>query len=91
MKFEVEKAFARDFRKIKNREPALAISETIEQVSEASNIKEIANLRKLTGHRSAFRIRIGDYRIGVIIEKVLSTLSHLPIEKKSTNVSPNHT
>ena len=69
MKFEVEKAFARDFRKIKSRELALAISETIEQVSEASNIKEIANLKKLTGYRSAFRIKIGDYRIGVIIEK----------------------
>jgi len=69
MKFEVEKAFARDFRKLKSRELAIAISEAIMQVSEATTTKEIANLKKLTGYRSAFRIRIGDYRIGVIIEK----------------------
>lgn len=68
MKFEVEKAFAKDFRKIKSRELAMAISETILHVSKAATIKEITNLKKLTGYKSAFRIRIGDYRIGVIIE-----------------------
>ncbi|HAH22619.1 MAG TPA: hypothetical protein DCL77_02450 [Prolixibacteraceae bacterium] len=61
MKFEVEKAFARDFRKLKNKELAIAITQAILQVSEASTIKEIANLKKLTGYRSAFRIRINDY------------------------------
>jgi mRNA interferase RelE/StbE len=69
MKFEVEKAFAKDFRKLKNRELAIAISEAIIQVSGAATIKDIANLKKLTGYKSAYRIRIGDYRIGVIIEK----------------------
>ncbi|HEY3370147.1 MAG TPA: type II toxin-antitoxin system RelE/ParE family toxin [Prolixibacteraceae bacterium] len=73
MKFEFEKAFARDFRKLKNKELAIAITEAILQVSEASATKEIANLKKLTGYRSAFRIRIGDYRIGVIIEKNIVT------------------
>ena len=73
MKFEVEKAFAKDFRKLKNRELAIAISEAILQVSEASSTKEIANLKKLTGYKSAFRIRIGDYRIGITIEKSIVT------------------
>jgi mRNA interferase RelE/StbE len=31
-------------------------------------LKDIINLKKLSGYKSAFRIRIGDYRIGVIIE-----------------------
>jgi mRNA interferase RelE/StbE len=69
MNFEFEKAFARDFRKVKSRELASSISEVIKQVSEASKPDEITNLKKLTGYKSAFRIRIGDYRIGVIIEK----------------------
>jgi len=68
MKFEFEKAFVRDFRKLKSKELARAISETIKQVSEASTANEITNLKKLTGYKSAFRIRIGDYRIGVIIQ-----------------------
>ena len=73
MKFEVEKAFAKDFRKLKSKELAIAISEVINQVSEASTTLEIANLKKLTGYKSAFRIRIGDYRIGIIIEKNIVT------------------
>ncbi len=69
MNFEIEKAFARDFRKLKSKELASSISLIIKQVSEASNQQEIPNLKKLTGYKSAYRIRIGDYRIGVIIER----------------------
>jgi mRNA interferase RelE/StbE len=69
MNFEIEKAFAKDFRKLKSNELAQSISKVIKQVSNASAPDEIPNLRKLSGYKSAFRIRIGDYRIGVIIEK----------------------
>jgi len=73
MKFEIEKAFAKDYRKLKSKELALAITEVIKQVSEVSSTNEIVNLKKLTGYKSAFRIRTGDYRIGVIIEKNILT------------------
>lgn len=69
MNFEIEKAFARDFRKLKSKELASLISEIINQVSEASTPDEIPNLKKLSGYKSAFRIRIGDYRIGIVIER----------------------
>lgn len=69
MNFEFEKAFVRDFKKLKSKELASAISEAIKQVSDASTSSEINNLKKLSGYKSAFRIRIGDYRIGVIIER----------------------
>ena len=73
MNIEFEKAFVRDFRKLKSKELANSISEAIKQVSEASASNEIANLKKLSGYKSAFRIRIGDYRIGVIIETNIVT------------------
>jgi mRNA interferase RelE/StbE len=69
MNFEFEKAFVKDFQKLKNKELATAIVEAIKQVSDASNSNEITNLKKLSGYKSAFRIRIGDYRIGITIEK----------------------
>jgi mRNA interferase RelE/StbE len=69
MNFEIEKAFERDFRKLNSKELARSISEVIKQVSEASNLHEIPNLKKLTGYKSAYRIRIGDYRIGVVTER----------------------
>jgi mRNA interferase RelE/StbE len=73
MKFEFEKAFVKDFRKLKSKELANVISEVIKQVSEASKSNEIPNLKKLSGYKSAFRIRIGDYRIGVIIKNNVVT------------------
>lgn len=73
MKFEFEKAFVKDFRKLKSKELATAIVEAIKQVSDASNSSEITNLKKLSGYKSAFRIRIGDYRIGVVIENNIVT------------------
>ena len=69
MNLELEKAFARDFRKLKSKDLADSLSQAIKIVSEASSLHEITNLRKLTGYKSAYRIRIGDYRTGVIIEK----------------------
>lgn len=73
MNFEFEKAFVKDFRKIKDKELAHAITEAIKLVSKAATSQEIPNLKKLTGYKSAFRIRIGDYRIGVIIENNIVT------------------
>jgi mRNA interferase RelE/StbE len=69
MNFEIEKAFARDFKKVNSKELAASVSEVLKQVSEAASPEGIPNLKKLTGYKSAFRIRIRDYRIGVIIEK----------------------
>ena len=68
MNYDFEKSFVKDFRKLKSKELANAISQVIKQVSESSSVNDIINLKKLSGYQSAFRIRIGDYRIGVIIE-----------------------
>jgi len=73
MNFEFEKAFVKDFRKLKSKELANSILEVVKQVSEATSSSEIINLKKLSGYKSAFRIRIGDYRIGVIIENNILT------------------
>lgn len=73
MNFEFEKAFVKDFRKLKNKKLANAITEAIQLVSQASIPNEIPNLKKLIGYKSAFRIRIGNYRIGVIIESNMVT------------------
>jgi mRNA interferase RelE/StbE len=37
-------------------------------VMSAATIENIPNLKKLKGHVSAYRIRLGDYRIGLFIE-----------------------
>ncbi len=44
MNNEFEKAFVKDFRKLKNKELASAILEVVKQVSEVSSPVEIINL-----------------------------------------------
>ena len=34
----------------------------------ANSINDISNVKKLSGHKSAYRVRIGDYRVGIFID-----------------------
>jgi mRNA interferase RelE/StbE len=72
MEYRFEKAFVRDFKNLKNKNLAKAILESIKKVSDAQTIKKVPNLKKITGYKSAYRIRTGDYRIGLIIENNLA-------------------
>ena len=68
MEFQFEKAFERDFKKVKDKDLAKAILECVQKVSDAQTIKNIQNLKKISGHKSAYRIRAGNYRIGIRFE-----------------------
>ena len=68
MEFKFEKAFERDFKKVKDKNLAIAILECVQKVSKAQTINEITNIKKISGYKSAFRIRTGNYLIGIIVE-----------------------
>lgn len=79
MVYKFEKSFVRDFKKVNDKNLAIAILECVKGVSEAQELKDIRNLRKISGHKSAYRIRFGDYRIGLIIENneaIFSAFAH---------------
>ena len=59
--------FWKDVKKLKNRQVQRAVLEAIENVETAENLHQIRDLKRLKG-AVAYRIRIGDYRIGVLIE-----------------------
>ncbi|MCI0640733.1 MAG: type II toxin-antitoxin system mRNA interferase toxin, RelE/StbE family [Gemmataceae bacterium] len=62
------KSFARDLKKIKGNDIRERVQEVIEQVDEATELLGSRNLKKMTGTANYYRIRIGDYRIGVVVE-----------------------
>ena len=41
----------------------------ISTIEISNHLNEISGIKKLKGHKSAYRIRIGDYRIGLFYEK----------------------
>ncbi len=69
MILDFKKSFAKDLKKRKTDKPLLErVRNVIQEVEEAQDIHSIRNLKKLKAQGNHYRIRIGDYRLGLIIE-----------------------
>ena len=64
----IDKSFEKDVKKIKDKGVLNKIAESIINAQAATNIQEIKSLKKLSGYKKEHRIRIGDYRLGLIVE-----------------------
>lgn len=69
MKVKIDKSFEKDTDKLNNPKLLLKIAICIEQVIVAKSLDDIQNLKKLNGFKNHYRIRIGDYRVGIVINK----------------------
>ncbi|WP_320042308.1 type II toxin-antitoxin system RelE/ParE family toxin [uncultured Desulfobacter sp.] len=70
MNLDFKKSFARDLKKRKTDQPLLdRVRQIIREVEEAPDIHSIRNLKKLKAQGSHYRIRMGDYRLGLVIEE----------------------
>ena len=67
MEVKIDKSFLKDTRKIHNKAISIKIAEIILNIQEANNLNQIKNLKKLKGRSNEFRIKVFDYRIGIII------------------------
>jgi mRNA interferase RelE/StbE len=68
VKVEFKASFAKDLRSIKDNTLLARIKEVIEQVEQASDLQQLTNLKKLKGGANYYRIRVGEYRLGITIE-----------------------
>jgi mRNA interferase RelE/StbE len=65
MRVLFERSFSRDLKKIRNKQVLKRVREVIAEAEAAASISEVANLKKLEGFDAYYRIRMGDYRIGI--------------------------
>ena len=75
-------SFIRDLKKLKRTSNYEAIRfVAFEEIPNCKNITEIKNLKKIKGSPNAYRIRVGDYRIGIFVKDELISFSftNLPI------------
>jgi len=71
MKVEFKKSFLKGLNKLKNKHLKNSIANCIIQVESAEKTTNIRNLKKLVGYDIYYRIRIGEYRIGLKVENNL--------------------
>lgn len=78
MKTEYLPSFVRDLKKLKKTSLYSEIETLVFQTIPAyQDIYEINELKKIKGHENAYRIRVGDYRIGVFIQQDKVTFSRV--------------
>jgi len=68
MKVEFLKSFSKDLDGLKNRNAKNALIRVIELMESSNSLEMIPNTKKLKGHKSAYRTRVGDFRIGFFFE-----------------------
>jgi len=68
MQVDFTKHFSKQLDTLHDEVLRVKLRKIVSTVITASTGKDIPNLKKLKGHSSAYRIKLGDYRIGLFIE-----------------------
>lgn len=73
MIIEFDKSFEKTLDKIKDKSLFSRINKIIINFEKANSLSELINVKKLSGFKNYYRIRIGEYRLGFekIDEKTL--------------------
>ena len=69
MEIRIDKSFEKDIKKIQQPDIPKKVAIFIEKIQEISSFQELTNTKKIKGFSNFYRIRLGDYRIGVEIEE----------------------
>lgn len=68
MRVEFKRSFVKDLERVKDRRLRERVRETVERLEEARTLQEIEEVKELRGGEGYYRIRIGDYRLGLLLE-----------------------
>ena len=68
MKVEFRKSFEKDLRKLGDRQILTRVKDIIYEVEASQRLDEISNFKKLKTKGNYYRIRVGDYRIGITVD-----------------------
>jgi len=88
MQVEYLERFSKDVDNINQKMIKRKLLKFINELKSASNLTQIHNLKKLSGHKSAYRIRIGDYRVGFFLDKNVIQLARVVHRKDIYKVFP---
>ena len=68
MKTQFRASFAKDLKNAKNKNARRHIKDTIEQIERAQTLQDMTGVKTLKGAGDYYRIRVGEYRLGIMLE-----------------------
>ena len=69
MKVEFKRSFVKDLERVRDRGLKERVRQTIEQIEQAETLQKIENVKRLRGGEPYYRIRVGAYRLGLMLEE----------------------
>lgn len=88
MRVEFLSKFNDDLDSISQLSAKIAIKKVIESIEASESIGQIQNVKKLVGSKNAYRVRVGNYRIGFYLENNLVQLARVKNTKEIYKLFP---
>lgn len=88
MEVEFLSKFSEDLDSVTQKSIKSKIIRLIELFESSNSLSKIPQIKKLTGHRNAYRIRIGNYRLGIFVEGSKVQFARLVHRKNIYKVFP---
>ena len=67
MNTSFHESFLRDVKKLRDAKVRRVVASAIENVEQASAVHQIRGVKRLSGYHDYYRIRVGDWRLGLMI------------------------
>ena len=88
MKVEYLKKFSKDLDDLSLKSVKKSVIRLIEFMEAVDSLENIPNTKKLKGHKTAYRTRVGDYRIGFFFENSTILLARFVHRKDIYKIFP---
>lgn len=88
MKVEFLKKFSKDLDEVNIKSIKASLLKVITLIESVDSLNDIPNTKKLKGHKSAYRTRIGDYRLGFFYENETISIARFVHRKDIYKIFP---
>lgn len=66
--------FKKDLERLNEKKIKAALKVVIQEIKEKRSLAEIKGVKKIAGHPTAYRLRIGNYRLGLFYHEGMISL-----------------
>ncbi len=80
--------FNKDLDKIEDSQIKMKVIDIIEEIELSEKLSDLVNVKKLSGFKIAYRIKLGDYRIGFFFDNGIIEFARFVHRKDIYKVFP---